>query len=341
MTARYRPIPFADPGLSGRGLPLGGGWMRFAEAEKLSRGAPPQIVPLSAIPDDVLERLSAPRAPLAGLTMDRPRLMGILNVTPDSFSDGGHFDAPEAAQARAKALVAAGADIVDIGGESTRPGAAPVPAEAEIARTAPVIAAIRADSAVPISIDTRKAAVATAAIAAGASMVNDVAAFTYDPELRRITAEAGLPCCLMHAQGDPQTMQDNPRYDDVVLDIYDFLEARVAEAEAAGIPRARIAVDPGIGFGKTLQHNVTLLRALSVYHGLGCAILLGASRKRFIGTLSGVPQAADRGPGSVAVALHGVAQGVQILRVHDMMETRQALRLSEVLLGLPDERMGT
>lgn len=341
MTARYRPIPFADPGLSGRGLPLAGGWMRFVEAEKLTRGAPPEIVPLRAIPDDVLDRLSAPRAPLAGLSLDRPRLMGILNVTPDSFSDGGRFNAPQAAQARAQALVAAGADILDIGGESTRPGAAPVPTAAEIARTAPVIAAIRRDSAVPISIDTRKADVASAAIAAGASMVNDVSAFTHDPRMRRITAQAGLPCCLMHAQGDPQTMQDDPRYDDVVLDIYDFLETRVAEAEAAGIARAQIAVDPGIGFGKTLQHNVTLLRALSLYHGLGCAILLGASRKRFIGTLSGVSQAADRGPGSVAVALHGVAQGVQIVRVHDMMETRQALSLSEALLGLATEQVGT
>jgi dihydropteroate synthase len=220
-----------------------------------------------------------------------------------------------------------------VGGESTRPGATEVPEEQEIARTVPVIAAIRRESGLPVSIDTRKSAVAAAALAAGADVVNDVAALTHDPALGPLVAKVGCPVILMHAQGTPATMQDDPRYDDVVLDVYDFLEQRIAAAEAIGIARARIVVDPGIGFGKTLHHNVRLLQNLSLYHGLGCAILLGASRKRFIGTLSGADAPRDRMAGSLAVALHAVSQGVQILRVHDTLETRQALSLHEALSG--------
>jgi dihydropteroate synthase len=217
---------------------------------------------------------------------------------------------------------------LDIGGESTRPGAAEVPVADEIARTAPVIAALRAGGIkTAISIDTRKAAVAEAALAAGASIVNDVSAFGFDPRLKAVTAQSGAPVCLMHAQGAPQTMQDDPRYGDVLLDVYDFLAARLAEAEAAGIPRARIMVDPGIGFGKTLAHNLTLIRGLSLFHSLGCPILLGVSRKKFIGTVGAESDATRRTPGSVAVALAGVAQGAQVLRVHDVWETRQALAL--------------
>ena len=263
----------------------------------------------------------------SGLAMDRPRIMGILNVTPDSFSDGGDHNHPAQALAQAKRMVEGGADIVDIGGESTRPGAITVPEEVEIARTAPVIAALRESMDVPVSIDTRKHAVARAAHAAGADIVNDVSGFTYDKALAPFCAENGLPVCIMHALGDPQTMQDNPRYDDVLLDVYDFLAAQVAMLAGLGIARERIVVDPGIGFGKTIDHNLTLLNGIALFHGLGCPILLGASRKCFIGKLGNAPEARDRAPGSVAVALAAVAQGVQILRVHDVVETRQALTL--------------
>lgn len=314
-------------------LTLAGGKCWFTHLERLERGRAPVLVDRDRVPSGVLARLTSPRTALAGVSLDRPRIMGILNVTPDSFSDGGLFVDAAAALAQARAMVAAGADILDVGGESTRPGAVEVDDTEEISRTAPVIAAIRADGMVPISIDTRKSAVAKAALAAGADVVNDVAAFTHDPAMGPLVAEAGCHVILMHAQGTPATMQDNPAYEDVVLDVYDFLEQRIAIAEAAGIARDRIVVDPGIGFGKTLQHNVRLLQAVSVYHGLGCAILLGASRKRFIGTLTGAIEPRDRMAGSVAVALHAVNQGVQILRVHDTLETRQALSLHEALSG--------
>jgi dihydropteroate synthase len=308
-------------------VPLAGGWCWFTHAEAIERGCARRLVAATDIPADQLERLTAPRADVADLTMNTPRIMGILNVTPDSFSDGGLFNAPDAALDQAMVMVRDGADILDIGGESTRPGAATVDVDAEIERTAPVIAAICAGTDVPMSIDTRKAPVAQAALSAGASLVNDVAAFTFDADMAQVIAQAGAPCCLMHAQGDPGTMQDAPTYDDVVLDVYDFLAARVAVAEAAGIRRDQIIVDPGIGFGKTLDHNLELLKNLSIFHGLGCAVLLGASRKRFIGTLGNAPDAGDRTPGSVAIALHGVGQGMQMLRVHDTLATRQALSL--------------
>lgn len=276
--------------------------------------------------------LAAPRPILSVLPGDRPLVMGIVNVTPDSFSDGGTAFAPEAALARARAHVAAGADILDIGGESTRPGAADVPVAQEITRTIPVIRAIRAAGiTTPISIDTRKAAVAEAALAAGADIVNDVSALTHDPDLAAVVVQAGVPICLMHAQGTPQTMQAGPRYGDVLAEVYDWLAARLDFAVAQGINPARIITDPGIGFGKTLAHNLTLLRGLSRFHALGAPILLGASRKRFIGTISGVDEATRRMPGSLAVALHAAAQGVQIIRVHDVMETVQALALWRAL----------
>ena len=333
----YRPLAQFGPDRPLGALDLAGGWSWFTEVIVHARGDAPRRMAADDLPDDVRERLTRPRAPIAGMSMDAPRVMGILNVTPDSFSDGGLFDDPAVALAHAQAMQAAGADIIDIGGESTRPGAADVSVDQEIARTAPVIAAIRARSDVPISIDTRKAIVAAAAIAAGAGLVNDVAAFSYDPDLAGVTARAGLPVCLMHAQGDPATMQQDPRYDDVLLDVYDFLSERVEMAVAAGIPRDQIVVDPGIGFGKTLAHNLILLRGLSLFHALGCPILLGASRKRFIGTIAAAEKAADRVAGSVSVGLHGVRQGVQFLRVHDTYETRQALDLELAINGAVTE----
>jgi dihydropteroate synthase len=257
--------------------------------------------------------------------------MGILNTTPDSFSDGGDHAGPDAALARA-ARMAEEADIIDIGGESTRPGASEVPITEEIARTAPVIAAMR-DRGIttPISIDTRKARVAEAALDAGADMVNDVSAFHFDPELADLVSERAVPVCLMHAQGLPETMQRNPRYGDVVEEVFASLEERIVFACARGIARANIITDPGIGFGKTLEHNLALMRNIARFHDLGAPILLGASRKRFIDAVAGAPEAKDRLGGSLSVALHAAAQGVQILRVHDTYETTQALKLWRAL----------
>jgi dihydropteroate synthase len=313
-------------------LGLAGGWSWFTHVERLERGQVPQVVPVAQVPADWLAALTAPRAPVASVAMDAPRLMGILNVTPDSFSDGGRFVEAEAAVAQARAMHAAGAAILDIGGESTRPGAEVVDVATETRRSAPVIAALHQTlPGLPISIDSRKAAVASAALAAGAAMVNDVSALAYDPDMAAMVAKAGVPLCLMHAQGTPDTMQDDPRYADALLDVYDALAARIVLAEAAGIARNRILVDPGIGFGKTAAHNLALIRGIALFHGLGCPVLLGASRKGFIGTLAGVADPAARMPGSVAVALAAVAQGVQILRVHDVAATRQALDLWQAL----------
>ncbi|MEO6299751.1 MAG: dihydropteroate synthase [Paracoccaceae bacterium] len=323
----FRPIPMSDPARPAGALPLAGGWCWFSQVEVIMRGAAARIVAVADLSGEVRDRLSAPRRDFGGLTLDRPRLMGILNITPDSFSDGGLFLRAEAAVMQGRRM-AAGADIIDIGGESTRPGASEVVADIEVTRTAPVIAALREGGLdLPISIDTRKAGVAAAALAAGASWVNDVTALRYDAGMAGVVAQAGCPVILMHSIETPETMQDDPHYDDVLLDVFDALRERVAVAEAAGISRDRIAIDPGIGFGKTLQHNLTLLARLALFHDLGLPMLLGASRKRFIGTIGVEAEAARRMPGSLAVALAGVAQGAQIIRVHDVAETRQALSL--------------
>ncbi len=270
---------------------------------------------------------------IAGVSLDRPQVMGILNVTPDSFSDGGDHLAVDDAVKAALRMQAEGAAFIDIGGESTRPGAAEVPEDAEIARVVPVIKALRAQSDVAISIDTRKAAVAAAALEAGATFVNDVSAFRFDPDLASVVARARVPVCLMHSIGTPETMQDQAAYGDVVQEVYDHLAERIAVAEAAGIARAQIVVDPGIGFGKTLAHNLALIKGLHRFQALGCPVLLGASRKRFIGTISGTEAAKDRLGGSLAVALEGVRQGVQILRVHDTFATKQAIDLQLAMQG--------
>lgn len=322
----HRPVAMTDPARPADALPLAGGWCWFNMVEVLVRGGS-RLTPVRDLPAEVRDRLTAPRGSFGGLGMDRPRIMGILNVTPDSFSDGGLFLRPEAAVMQAR-VMASGADIIDIGGESTRPGAVEISAQDEIARTEPVIAALRVGGLEPpLSIDTRKASVAEAALAAGASWVNDVTALRFDPDMAALVARADCPVVLMHSVATPATMQDEPCYDDVLLDVFDALRERVAVAEAAGIARHRIAVDPGIGFGKTLAHNLTLLSRLSLFHDLGLPVLLGASRKRFIGTIAEEGDAARRMPGSLAVALGGISQGVQIIRVHDVAETRQALSL--------------
>ncbi|MEM9043983.1 MAG: dihydropteroate synthase [Pseudomonadota bacterium] len=325
----------AIPAQTGRlgSLPLAGGPIGFSEVAVHRRGAEVEVLPVDAIEslfgEDRLVRLTAARQRFSGLSMSRPNVMAVINVTPDSFSDGGVNREVSTAISHGMSQLEAGADLLDIGGESTRPGAEPVSAEEELDRVLPVIEGlIAAGCSAPISIDTRKSTVASAALAAGAVLFNDVSALTYDPASISISAPA---YCLMHAQGDPRTMQKNPVYEDVLLDIYDFLEARVVAAEAAGIHRSCLSIDPGIGFGKTLDHNLALIKGLGLFHDLGCPLLLGASRKRFIGTLSEVSEASKRGPGSIAVALWGAAQGAHILRVHDVAETVQALRVWRAL----------
>ncbi|MBO9559831.1 MAG: dihydropteroate synthase [Caulobacter sp.] len=262
----------------------------------------------------------------------RPRVMGIVNVTPDSFSDGGRFFDPGAALDRARRLIDYGADILDIGGESTRPGATPVPVAEEIARVVPLIEAIRAASDVAISIDTMKPAVARAAVAAGATIWNDVAALRFIPNAPEVAAELGCEVVLMHMLGEPGTMQDDPRYDDVVAEVEAFLLARALTAMAAGVAREKIWLDPGIGFGKTPAHNLALLAALPRLKALGYPILLGASRKRFIAALDPLgADAGDRLGGSLAAHLHGAAAGVAAVRVHDVRETVQALTVWGVI----------
>jgi dihydropteroate synthase len=275
--------------------------------------------------------------PFAGIAKPRPLIMGIVNVTPDSFSDGGDYADPAKAIARGKALIAAGVDLIDIGGESTRPGSDPVPAEVELARVLPVIEGL-ADQGVPLSIDTCKALVMERAVAAGATVINDVRALTAEPRALEVAAASGAWVVLMHCLGEPKTMQQAPHYDHVMLDTYDYLAPRIEACEAAGIPRARIAIDPGIGFGKTLDHNLDILRNLALYQSLGCPLLLGVSRKSFIGRLdgsraSGVPK--DRLAGSVAAAMAGLDAGADILRVHDVAETLQAVAVWRALHGFP------
>jgi dihydropteroate synthase len=255
-----------------------------------------------------------------------PRVMGIVNATPDSFSDGGRFLAPEAALAHARRLVAEGAEIIDLGAESTRPGSDPVPADLEIARLVPLIRAIRDESEVAISVDTMKPEVARAAMTAGATIWNDVTALRHGPDSLATAAELGCQVVLMHMQGEPRTMQHEPHYEDVVSEVADFLATRAEAAVRAGVARDRIWLDPGIGFGKHMtRHNLPLLARLDRIVALGFPVLLGASRKRFIGALSGDAPPDRRLGGSIAAALAGAAAGVAAVRVHDVAETVQAL----------------
>lgn len=327
MTRYYRPLVQHGASRPDGALPLAGQDLWFTHAECLTRGYPSEIVKNCDIPDAWILYLTQSRAPLGRLSMNTPQIMGILNATPDSFSDGGLHNSVEAATTAALDMVSHGATILDIGGESTRPGAAYVPVDEEIRRTCPVIQAIRAKTDVLISVDTRKAAVAQAAHDAGAGLINDVSGFTFDPALAPFCAAAKAPVCVMHMQGDPATMQADPKYDNVLLDVYDFLATQVAMAETLGLERSQILIDPGIGFGKTQGHNLILLRNLSLFHGLGCPILLGVSRKGLIGSIGKEPRKDARAPGSIAVALAALSQGVQVLRVHDVAQTAQALRL--------------
>jgi len=312
-------------------LPLAGGPQAFTMVRLIGPGAPDAPLALADVPASLQPRVLALTEPLPGFAglptpaeLGRPLVMGIVNVTPDSFSDGGrHFDA-RTAIAAGHAMLEAGADILDIGGESTRPGAEPVTAEEETARILPVIRELA--KAATVSVDTRNAATMRAALEAGAEIVNDVTALRHDPDAARVVAEAECGLVLMHMLGtDPRTMQQDIRYADVAVEVADFLAERLAFAEAQGIARHRIALDPGIGFGKRMAENLVLIDRLPLLAGLGCTVLFGASRKRFIGELSGVDRAEERVAGSVAAAIAAAQRGAAILRVHDVAETVQAL----------------
>ncbi|MFT5181277.1 MAG: dihydropteroate synthase [Alphaproteobacteria bacterium] len=318
---------------SGLAAPLAGGPLAFTHGEVISRdtqGSAQRSVRAVSELGESLASLSEARGLFAGAPLSgadgKPRVMGIVNVTPDSFSDGGDHSDAQTAIAHGRALYAAGADIIDIGGESTRPGADPVSVDEELARVMPVVAAL-ADDGVPVSIDTRRAPVMGAAIAAGARIVNDVSALTHDPEALDVVAASDASVVLMHMQGSPETMQKAPHYDDVVLDVYDALASRVGACEAVGIARARICVDPGIGFGKTVAHNMALISQLAIFQGLGCAVAIGVSRKSFIDAIAGTAGPQDRLAGSLAAMLAALGQGAQIVRVHDVAETVQAVAM--------------
>ena len=343
MRTFLRPTGFVDSpfGHDGKVARLAGGLNWFGLAELIrtdgKKRLSSEIVPVEGIEDRFDEamandwaRITGSRPPLQlgerVVRLDQPQVMGIINATPDSFSDGGSYeDAATAAEAGAQ-MAAAGAAIIDVGGESTRPGATTVWEGDEIERVLPIVQQLAA-SGTAVSIDTRKSAVMSAALSAGARLVNDVSALTWDGQSSAVIAAAGAPVVLMHHQGDPQTMQKDPRYDDVVIEVYCWLEERIEAAEMAGISRDRLLIDPGIGFGKTVAHNLELINGLALLHGLGCPIVFGASRKRIIGALANEAPADQRVPGSVALALKAVEQGAQIIRVHDVPETVQALKI--------------
>jgi dihydropteroate synthase len=352
MRRILRPTGFVDSpfGHDGKVARLAGGLNWFAAVELLTvddgRRTASELLPVDGLEDrfdDDLARqwraLTAARSPLQlgerTVRLDQPQVMGIVNATPDSFSDGGQFaDASAAADAGAR-MASDGAAIIDVGGESTRPGASQVWEGDEIERVVPIVRQLAGGGAA-VSIDTRKAAVIEAALGGGARLVNDVSALTCDPRSAEVIAVSGVPVVLMHHQGDPQTMQDDPRYGDVLIEVYEWLEERIAAAEEAGIARDKILVDPGFGFGKTVAHNLELMNGLALFHSLGCPIVIGASRKRTIGALSNEAPADQRLAGSIAFALKAVEQGVQMVRVHDVPETVQALR---VWRGLRDQAL--
>jgi dihydropteroate synthase len=352
MRTLIRPTGFVDSpfGHDGKVARLAGGMSWFSAVELLkiesSKRVSAELVAVEGIEqrlDDGMaeqwQALTAPRPPLQlaerTIRLDQPQVMGIVNATPDSFSDGGQFADASAAASAGADMAGEGAAIIDVGGESTRPGAKPVWEGDEIERVVPVIRQLAAGGAA-VSADTRKADVMTAALEAGARMINDVSALTYDDRSAGVIAASGVPVVLMHHQGAPETMQDDPRYDDLLVEVYDWLGERISEAVEAGIDRTRILIDPGFGFGKNVGHNLELMNGLALFHSLGCPIVVGTSRKRTIGALSGEAPAGKRLGGSIAFAMKAAEQGVQLLRVHDVFETVQALKIWR---GLRDQAL--
>lgn len=352
MRTLIRPTAFVDSpfGFDGKVARLAGGLNWFAAVELIhveghSRVSA-ELVTVEEFESRLDESSSAqwqaltrPRAPVElgprTIRLDQPQVMAILNVTPDSFSDGGQYSDPAAAAEAGAQMAADGAAIIDVGGESTRPGARSVWEGDEIERIVPVIGQL-ASSGTAVSADTRKADVMTAALAAGAQMINDVSALTYDVRSLEVAASLNVPVVLMHHQGPPEVMQDDPRYDDVLVEVYLWLEERVAAALRAGISHDHILIDPGFGFGKNVGHNLELMNGLALFHSLGCPLVVGASRKRTIGALSSEAAVTNRLGGSLAFALKAAEQGAQIVRVHDVFETVQALR---VWRGMRDQAL--
>ena len=352
MRTLLRPTAFVDSpfGHDGKVARLAGGMSWFAAVELITvegkRRTSTELVPVEGIEDRFdeemaaqWEALTASRPPLQlgdrTIRLDQPQAMAIVNATPDSFSDGGQFPDGKAAAEAGAAMAAAGAAIIDVGGESTRPGARSIWEGDEIERVVPVIRQLAA-AGTAVSCDTRKADVMTAAVEAGARMINDVSALTYDARSAGVAASLNIPVVLMHHQGDPQTMQDDPRYDDVLVEIYLWLEERIEAAVEAGVKREHILVDPGFGFGKNVGHNLELMNGLALFHSLAHPLVVGASRKRTIGALSGEAPADKRLGGSVAFAMKAMEQGAQLIRVHDVFETVQAIR---VWRGLRDQAL--
>ncbi|WP_295444936.1 dihydropteroate synthase [Sphingorhabdus sp. EL138] len=350
MTKIYlRPTGFVESPqrYEGEGLRLAGTMLWFSQIEYITRdiiSTQRQVVPVgqwdafvAALPQSarercalLLDRITAPRAALQlgahMIRLDQPHVMAIINATPDSFADGGKNVDPEIAAEAAVAMLSAGASIIDIGGESTRPGAPLVWEGDELNRVAPLIRRL-AGTGAAISIDTRKAFVMDGALQAGATMINDISALLYDDRAVEVARKSKVPVVLMHAPSQSSDPHKDGNYDDVVYDVFDWLEQRVSDVEAAGLARETILVDPGIGFGKILSDNLAIINNLAIYHGLGCALLFGASRKRLIGALSNEVEATDRLGGSIFLAMKAVEQGAHIVRVHDAAETVQAMHV--------------
>ena len=331
MTSYFRPIVRTGSPRSKNIIFLAETNYWVSEAEEIKFGKKTKLVSINDVPDWWKKRWLKKRSDILGMEFGFPKLMGILNVTPDSFSDGGNHVELDAALNQAKFMEENGVDIIDVGGESTRPGALTVPILEEISRIEPVISGISARSKIPISVDTRKADVASAARKAGASMVNDVSGFTFDSDLLPFCSKYKLPVCVMHMKGSPENMQNNPEYENILIEVFDFLENQIGKLVEAGISRDQIIADVGIGFGKNIGHNLALIKNISLFHGLGVPLLLGVSRKSIISNVVKVEKPSDRVHGSISLALSALGQGVQVFRVHDVAETRQAFDLWEAV----------
>ena len=327
MTSYFRPIVRTGSPRSQHSIFLAETNYWVSEAEEIKYGKETKLVSINDVPDWWKKRWLKKRSDILGMEFGFPKLMGILNITPDSFSDGGNHVKLDLALNQAKFMEENGVDIIDIGGESTRPGALTVPISEEIKRIEPVITGISARSKIPISVDTRKSKVASAARKAGASMVNDVSGFTFDPNLLAYCSKYKLPVCVMHMKGSPENMQNNPKYENILIEVFDFLENQIGTLVQAGISRDQIIADVGIGFGKNIGHNLALIKNISLFHGLGVPLLLGVSRKSIISNVARVEKPSDRVHGSISLAISALGQGVQVFRVHDVAETRQAFDL--------------
>ena len=332
MSVYYRPIIQNDSTRPGFYLNLSNQNQWFDRFEKLERGEKPTCISADLVPRSVIRKLTSIRRSCFFEHLKTPRIMGVLNLTPDSFSDGGkNFYVVDAIKS-ADNMVSHCVDIIDVGGESTRPGAEQISDELELSRIESAIKAIKGKHPhCRVSVDTRKSKVMKRAIELGVDFINDVSALSFDSKSIQLLAKENVQVCLMHGGVNPKVMQENTRYEDVLLDVYDYLEDRISTAVLGGIKKENIIVDPGIGFGKTESQNIRLIQKASIFHTLGCPVLYGVSRKAFIGSISGVDKAINRFPGSIAVALELIRQGIQFIRVHDTSETKQAVTLWEAI----------